>query len=68
MMGEIPADVLSGARHAPLVPNKRILSSGFVGQAKLHSEASPDEGSLPENNNDTDDVSAFHWHESDCAP
>ena len=68
MMGEIPADVLSGARHAPLVPNKRILSSGFVGQTKLHSEASPDEGSLPENNNDTDDVSAFHWHESDCAP
>ena len=52
LMGEIPADVLSGTRHAPLVPNKRILSSGFVGQIKLQSETSPDEGDRSENNND----------------
>lgn len=52
LMGEIPADVLSGARHAPLVPNKRNLSSGLVGQVKLQSETSSDEGNRSENIND----------------
>ena len=52
LMGEIPADVLSGARHAPLVPSKRILSSGFVGPVKLHPETSPLEPNRSENNND----------------
>ncbi|MCP4877138.1 MAG: TIGR03761 family integrating conjugative element protein [Gammaproteobacteria bacterium] len=52
LMGEIPADVLSGARQAPLIPNKRILSSGFAGQVKLHSEASPDPDNRFTNHND----------------
>jgi integrating conjugative element protein (TIGR03761 family) len=54
MMGEIPADVLSGARQAPLIPNKRIMSTGFVGQVKLHPEPSPDEDNRFTNNNDDD--------------
>ncbi len=52
LMGEIPADILNGARHAPLVPNKRVVSSGFADQIKLHSETSPDQENPVEHNKD----------------
>ena len=41
-MGDLPADVLSGVRRAPLSPDKRKLPSGLGGQVELHPEPSPD--------------------------
>ncbi len=54
LMGDIPAEVLGGAHHAPLVPKKRISPSGFAGQIKLHPEASPDQDNRLTNNNEDD--------------
>ncbi len=54
LMGDIPAEVLGGAHHAPLVPKKRISPSGFIGQIKHHPEASPDQDGRLTNNNEDD--------------
>ena len=38
LMGEVPGDVLSGERHAPLVPRKVDFPSGFAGNGQLRPE------------------------------
>ena len=43
LMGDLPTDVLSGARRAPIHPGKRKDSSGFVGQVRLHPKPSSEE-------------------------
>ena len=40
LMGEVPGDVLSGERQAPLVPRKVSFPPGFSGNVQLHSRAS----------------------------
>ena len=52
LMGELPGDVLSGERHAPLVPRKVELPSGFVGQVNLHPGTPVPETNPSEDKND----------------
>ena len=52
VMGELPEDILSGERQAPLVPRKVALPSGFVGHVKLRPESSASNTTLPEDKND----------------
>ena len=52
VMGELPEDILSGERQAPLVPRKVALPSGIVGHVKLRPESSAFNTTLPEDKND----------------
>jgi integrating conjugative element protein (TIGR03761 family) len=51
-MGELPEDILSGERQAPLVPRKTALPSGFVGHVKLHPGFPASNTMLPQDKND----------------
>lgn len=52
-MGAVPADILSGARQAPLVPRKMKLPTGLAGQVALHSVSKPS-SAIPSNHENDD--------------
>jgi integrating conjugative element protein (TIGR03761 family) len=52
IMGEIPDDILSGERQAPLVPRKVKFPAGFAGHVKLHPGSTDTETHLSEDKND----------------
>lgn len=52
LMGEVPGDVLSGVRYAPLVPRKVDFPSGFAGQVNLRSGAPVSETNASDDKND----------------
>ena len=69
-MGEVPADILSGERQAPLVPRKMKFPTGIAGQVGLHSEpAAPHRNTLTpkttritkRTKTTTASVSGFRW-------
>lgn len=41
LMGELPEDVLSGERQAPLAPRRMRFPAGFAGSVGLHPESNP---------------------------
>jgi integrating conjugative element protein (TIGR03761 family) len=51
-MGEIPDDILSGERQAPLVPRKAILPTGVAGHVNLHPGLPDSDTHLSEDKND----------------
>jgi hypothetical protein len=51
-MGDLPDDILSGERQAPLAPRKTALPSGFVGHVKLHPGLPASNTMLPQDKND----------------
>ena len=51
-MGELPDDILSGERQAPLVPRKVKFPSGFAGHVNLYPGSSDSETNLSEDKND----------------
>jgi len=51
-MGELPEDILSGERQAPLVPRKVKFPSGFAGHVKLRHGSPDSETHLSEDKND----------------
>ncbi|MCP5020304.1 MAG: DUF1845 domain-containing protein, partial [bacterium] len=52
LMGEVPGDVLSGERQAPLVPRKVEFSSGFAGHVNLRPGAPVSTTNLSADKND----------------
>jgi len=50
-MGEVPEDILSGERHAPLVPRKVQFPTGFAGNVALQSSSPEPDTQLPEDKN-----------------
>ena len=52
LMGEMPADVLSGARHAPLVPHKWSFHRALSARSNLHPGTPVPETNPSENKND----------------
>jgi len=50
-MGEVPEDILSGERHAPLVPRKVQFPMGFAKNVALHPSSSESNTDLPEDKN-----------------
>jgi len=50
-MGEVPEDILSGERHAPLVPRKVQFPTGFAGNVALHPSSPESDTQLPEDKN-----------------
>ena len=51
-MGEVPDDVLSGERQAPLVPRKVKFPTAFTGHVDLHPESPESNTNLSEDKND----------------
>ncbi len=52
-MGEVPEDVMSGERQAPLVPRKLRFPSGFANNVILHPEPSDSNPHRPDRENDS---------------
>jgi integrating conjugative element protein (TIGR03761 family) len=52
IMGELPDDILSGERQAPLVPRKVKFPSGSAGHVKLHPGSPDSDMQLSEDKND----------------
>jgi len=54
IMGEVPADILSGARQAPLAPRKVKFPTRVAGQVALHPEPPPSSAKSSDHENDDD--------------
>ena len=52
LMGEVPEDVLSGERQAPLVPRKVRFPGGFAGNVGLHPKSTGPNPHRPDSEND----------------
>jgi integrating conjugative element protein (TIGR03761 family) len=52
VMGELPEDILSGVRQAPLVPRKVKFPTGFAGHVKLRPGSPVSDTTLAEDKND----------------
>jgi len=50
-MGEVPKDILSGERHAPMVPRKVQFPTGFAENVALHPSSPEHNSNLPEDKN-----------------
>lgn len=50
-MGEVPNEVLSGERHAPLIPRKVRFPAAFVEHGELRSASLPSNASQPDDEN-----------------